>query len=71
MIRLNDEFGSTLQHATDLGNFSRFRETDTEYQTLVTWIHDAVLKAGKADFRMVQNLPMRNDGYKPPARGGQ
>ena len=73
--------------AQTLEPISRFPQNDDRYQQLMKQIHDETLRAGKffgqanaqlyasghalsKDARFFQNGPS-NDGWKPPARGGQ
>ena len=69
----------------DLSSFSGFAQTDDRYHQLVQKVHDDTLRAGKIfgqanamyatgpyskDSMFFQNGPS-NDGWKPPASGGQ
>jgi 2-keto-3-deoxy-L-rhamnonate aldolase RhmA len=71
----------------DLSSFSGFKQGDDKYEQLMTKVHDDVLRAGKIfgqanaalyakghtlskDAKFFQNGPS-NDGWVPPARGGQ
>jgi 2-keto-3-deoxy-L-rhamnonate aldolase RhmA len=71
----------------DLSSFSGFKQGDDKYEQLMLKVHDDVLRAGKIfgqanaalyakghalskDAKFFQNGPS-NDGWVPPARGGQ